>query len=94
MNQSHLDFHLGVMTPMAPSKNTVSAFSMMKPCKDLRFGLCSSIISEFSTFASGGIHHCKTLRLLRVTQGYPEYSFMCNPPLITVPILLAFHCLF
>ena len=33
------------------------------------------------------IHHCRNLRLLRVTQGYPEQSFMWNPPLI---ILLAF----
>ena len=39
----------------------------------------------------GGIHSCKILRLLRVTQGYPEYSFMLNPPLI---ILSAFHLLF
>ena len=37
----------------------------------------------------GGIHHCKKLQLLRVTQGYPEYSFMWNPPLI---ILSAFYC--
>ena len=42
------------------------------------------------TLTGGGIHHCKKLRLLRVTLGYPEYSFMWNPPLIILP---AFHLL-
>ena len=39
---------------------------------------------------SGGIHHCKKFWLLRVTQGYPEYFFLWNPPLV---ILSAFHLL-
>ena len=36
------------------------------------------------------ISHCNNLQILRVTLDYPDYSFMCNPPLI---ILSAFHWL-
>ena len=43
----------------------------------LRNKLYSEIFSNFQHLVIwGGIHHCKKLRLLRVTQGYPEYSFM------------------
>ena len=65
-------------------------------CTDIkpRFSIYTyiEIIHKFYGFffTSGGIPHSQKLWLLRVTQGYPEQSFMWNPPLI---ILSVFHWL-
>ena len=52
----------GAYVLLIPEKNQSSKISCYCPFK--------------SSVTSGGIHHCKKLRLLRETQCYHEYPFM------------------